>query len=222
MTIKTITNYLFIITILLLSSCKKLVDGSIKVNTSAISVNMNSGIVTQNDIDNNKNSIGVYVENNLDIDSILQIGVDVADKNNYITTKEQLLNGKINSVVVENRNSTDGRSFYSYFERIDGIFIKFSENEFNPSEEISVKNGFQLLCDTFPLLTSHVNKIEIQIEENKRNSLINYLNNTAPKPSEKRNLVVAIKGKCKNTIEEGNEFQLKITAKTLLTLLQKQ
>jgi hypothetical protein len=78
------------------------------------------------------------------------------------------------------------------------------------------------LCDTFPLLTSHVNKIEIQIEENKRNSLINYFNNTAPKPSEKRNLVVAIKGKCKNTIEEGNEFQLKITAKTLLTLLQKQ
>jgi hypothetical protein len=111
------------------------------VNTSAISVNMNSGIVTQNDIDNNKNSIGVYVENNLDIDSILQIGVDVADKNNYITTKEQLLNGKINSVVVENRNSTDGRSFFSYFERIDGIFIKFSENEFNPNEEISVKNG---------------------------------------------------------------------------------
>lgn len=182
---------------------------------------MHSGVVSVDDINNNTNCIGIHVINGLNVDSILQIGVDFADKNNFITTKEDILNGKINSVIIENRNSTDGRSFYSYFETIDGIFVKFTDSIYNPKEEVNERNGYQMLGDTFSLLPTNIDKIEIQIPENKRKNLKQFFNNLNPLPTEKKNLVIIIKGKCKNTIEEGNEFQLRVTANSLLTLTRK-
>lgn len=202
-------------------SCKKLTNNSIAVNSSAISANFKSGTVSQEDITNNVNKIARFVDLNVDVDSSLQAGVDIAEDNGFIASKNDILEGKIKTVNIKNTNSSDARSFYDYYSSIEKIYVKFTKNEDVPNEEITVANGYHELCGGYELKENDINKLSIEIPDSSQKTLRNFLNEATPIAGERTNMIVVIKGTCKLPIEKDSEFFLKVDAITTLNLSKK-
>lgn len=221
MKIKIFTLAAFASIILGIVSCKKLTNNSIAVNSSAISATIKSGTVTNEDITNKVNNIARFVDLNIDIDSSLQAGVDIADNNGFVATKNDILDGKIKAVNIKNAKGDDTRSFYDYYSSIEKIYVKFTKNEDLPNEELSQSNGYNELCSGYELKETDVNKLSIEIPEEAQKSLRNFLNGTTPVAGERTNMIVVIKGTCKLPIEKDAEFYLKVDAVTTLNLAQK-
>lgn len=207
------------------TSCKKLINNSITVNTDAITAKFKSGTIAASDVNNNT-TLAKFVQANMDLYDTIQKGVAIVDANGYTTTMTDILDGKISQIVVENTKTEaeDPRSFVDYYTSFGSIWVKFTTPggpAYDPNEAITAANGYSKLCDTVTLASTDSRKFIINIAEADQKNLRNYVGSADPINDELRTMIVVAYGVPKAEITAGNEFNLKVSAKTNLSLVKK-
>lgn len=206
-----------------LTSCKKLVNNSITVTSDVISAKFKSGTISPSQL-NQPTTLAKFVQADFNLHDSLNKAITIADANGYIVSMQNILDGKVKQVVVENTDAADSRKFNDFYSSFGAIWVKFTtpSEVYNSNEEQNEANGYFKLCDAKTLADSNATAITIDIPEGNQKALKEYIRTETVNQGEKRTMVITAYGTATREIPIGSEFNLKLTAKTSMSLVKKK
>ncbi len=187
-----------------LTSCNKLASPKFDFQTGLLSVNMKT--LPVDTIQTIEVIAIAQCIDSIDIQKTLDSSVSYADSKGYVVKESDILNGKINTILVTNANPSDTRSFCDYYTQFD-VSIKTNES-----------GAYLPIGEPIVIMPHNTNKVEAAVTGNAFNT---YLPSEIPAKGTKTPLYVVVRSKPKRVILPGEEFALKVSVNSTIQVSKK-